>query len=108
MYKIERTNPGDVYNFVLLAKHGHTILKSNVFDSVEQVKKEIESVKINAMNMSRYERKTTADGKFYFHLKSASGAVLGKSQMYSSEAGMENGILAVKGNANAYEIQLPA
>lgn len=107
MYKIERTDPGNVFNFVLLAKHGHTILKSHGFDSVEAVKQTIESVKNNALNMSRYERKTTADGKFYFHLTSGSGTVLGKSQMYSSEAGMENGILAVKTNANTQQIELP-
>ena len=107
MYKIERTKPGNFFNFLLLAKHGHTILKSNQLDSVAAVKREIESVKINAMNMSRYERKTTSDGKFYFNLKNANGTILGKSQMYSSEAGMENGILAVKDSANADEIQLP-
>ena len=107
MYKIERTNPGNFFNFLLLAKHGHPILKSNQLDSVAAVKREIESVKINAMNMSRYERKTTSDGKFYFNLKNANGTILGKSQMYSSEAGMENGILAVKDGANTHEIQLP-
>ncbi|WP_417360290.1 YegP family protein [Galbibacter sp.] len=108
MYKIERTSPGNDFNFVLLAEHGHTILKSNFFDSVEDVKKQIESVKTNALNMSRYERKTTSDGKFYFNLTNASGAVLGRSQTYSSEAGMENGILAVKSNAHTLQIQLPS
>src|SRR5690606_2004069 len=108
MYKIEKAHPGNVFNFVLLATHGHTILKSNGFDNVESVKDLIESVKANAPNMSRYERKTTADGKFYFNLTNASGVILGKSQTYSSEAGMENGILAVKINAHSQEIQLPS
>lgn len=107
MYKIERANTGEDFNFVLLAKHGHIILKSSAFQSIEQVKKEIENVKLNAMNMSRYERKTSSDGKFYFNLKDPTGTILGRSQMYASEAGMENGILAVKGSANANEIELP-
>ena len=107
MYKIERSNPGNVFNFLLLAEHGHTLLKSNAFDSIEAVEKEIESVQVNALNMSRYERKTTPDGKFYFNLKNANGSILGKSQMYSSEAGMENGILAVKTNSNSKQIKLP-
>ena len=107
MYKIERSNSGNVFNFLLLAEHGHILLKSIAFDSIETAEKEIESVKVNALNMSRYERKTTPEGKFYFNLKNANGVILGQSQMYSSEAGMENGILAVKNNSKSKQIQLP-
>lgn len=108
MYKIEQVSSNNLFYFLIVAKHGHIILKSEVFNSLDAVKKGIKVVQRNAMNMSRYERKTTSEGKFYFNLKSVSGDVLGKSQMYSSEAGMENGILAVKLNANSNEVQLPA
>ena len=40
----------------------------------------------------RVERKTDYSGKFLFNLRDKKGKVVGKSSLFSSEAGMENGI----------------
>jgi hypothetical protein len=58
----------------------------------------IESVREYCTDDSRYERKISADNKPYFNLTSPEGHVIGKSEMYESSAGMENGITSVKKN----------
>jgi uncharacterized protein YegP (UPF0339 family) len=45
---------------------------------------------------SRFVRKETITGKFYFQLRSPSGRILGWSEMYKSRQGRDNGILAVR------------
>lgn len=87
------------YHFTLKAKNGQVILSSEVYQSKTAALSGIESVQKNAVEEGRYERKTAKDGKFFFNLKSANGQVIGSSQMYSSESGMENGINSVKDNA---------
>ena len=59
----------------------------------------MDSVKKNAPDDSRYERKEAKDGRHYFSLKAANHQIIGQSQMYKSTSGMENGIESVKNNA---------
>lgn len=42
---------------------------------------------------------------FHFNLKAGNGQIIGSSQMYASEAGMENGIDSVKNNAPDAEVK---
>jgi len=58
-----------------------------------------DSVRANAPIDERYERATSASNQPYFNLKSSNGQVIGRSEMYSSVAAMENGIASVKTNA---------
>ena len=46
-----------------------------------------------------FERNISKNGKPYFNLKSANSQIIGTSEMYESNAGMENGILSVIKNA---------
>lgn len=41
------------------------------------------------------ERKTNTEGKFLIELKKTNGETIGSSGLYSSEAGMENGLLNI-------------
>ncbi|MDO1514828.1 DUF1508 domain-containing protein [Maribacter confluentis] len=50
-----------------------------------------------------FERKTTTDGKFLVQLKNSLGETIGSSGLYSSEAGMENGILNIKNSLNTVD-----
>ena len=65
----------------------------------------IESCKKNSIDDSKFERKTAKNGKFHFNLKAGNGQIIGSSQMYASEAGMENGIESVKKNAGSAEVK---
>ncbi len=94
-----KNKEGASFHFTLKAKNGQVILSSEVYNSKSAAENGIASVKKNASEDARYERKTAKNGKFFFNLKAGNGQVIGSSQMYSSESGMENGINSVKENA---------
>ncbi len=94
-----KNKEGSSYHFTLKAKNGQIILSSEVYNSKSAAENGIASVKKNASEDGKYERKTAKNGKFYFNLKAGNGQIIGSSQMYASESGMENGINSVKENA---------
>jgi hypothetical protein len=85
--------------FNLKAGNGQVILTSQSYESQDGCKNGIESVRKNSQDDSRFERKTAKDGSPFFTLNAANGQIIGKSEMYSSVDGMENGIASVKKNA---------
>ncbi|MDN3652516.1 YegP family protein [Thalassotalea ponticola] len=87
------------FRFRLKAGNGQNILASEGYKAKSGCVNGIESVKKNAADDSRYERKTTASGKFSFNLKSGNHQVIGTSQSYEAEASRDNGIESVKNNA---------
>lgn len=100
-----KNKEGSNFHFTLKAKNGQVILSSEVYNSKAAALNGIESVKKNSPEDGRYERKTAKNGKFYFNLKATNGQVIGSSQMYSSESGMENGIDSVKENSPKAELK---
>lgn len=97
MFELKKS--GDKFHFVLKAANGQVILSSQMYASKATAMNGIESVKTNCGNDSLYERKTAANGKFHFNLKSTNGQIIGSSQMYASESGVTTGIESVKKNA---------
>lgn len=95
----ELKKKGDTFHFNLKASNGQVILSSEVYNTKAAAKNGIESVKKNASEEARYERKTAKNGKFHFNLKATNGQIIGSSQMYASESGMNNGIESVMKNA---------
>ncbi len=93
------TSANGEYRFNLKASNGETILTSEGYSSKAGCQNGIESVKRNSQDDSRYDRKTSSNGKAYFNLKATNGEIIGTSQMYSSESARENGISSVKSNA---------
>lgn len=87
------------FRFNLKASNGQVILSSEAYDSRASAVKGIESVRKNAGNDGRFERKTAKDGSPYFVLKAGNGEPIGKSEMYKSKSSMENGIKSVGRNA---------
>ncbi len=97
MFELKKS--GDKFHFVLKAANGQVILSSQMYASKASAMNGIESVKTNCSNDSLYERKTAANGKFHFNVKSTNGQIIGSSQMYASESGVTTGIESVKKNA---------
>ena len=93
-----KKSPSGKYMFNLKAGNNQIILTSELYDSKSAAEKGIASVKKNAGDDKRYERKASKKGEPYFVLNAANGEVIGKSEMYSGTAGMENGIESVKKN----------
>ncbi|WP_340063057.1 YegP family protein [Ascidiimonas aurantiaca] len=99
MFEIFQSENNEKFYFNLKAKNGQIILSSQGYTDKNGAKNGIDSIKNNCHDDSKYERKTASNGKFHFNLKAGNGQVIGSSQMYASEAGMENGIESVKNNA---------
>ena len=97
-FVLKKSTNGQFY-FNLKAGNGETILTGENYASKQGATNGIASTKQNAPLDERYERKTAADKSPYFTLKAANGEPLGRSEMYSSTAAMENGIASVKANA---------
>lgn len=87
------------FMFNLKAGNGEVILTSELYTEKRSAEHGIDSVKANASDDSRYERKTAKNGQPFFVLKAMNGETLGKSEMYSSATAMENGVASVKKNA---------
>lgn len=85
--------------FNLKAGNGQVILTSQSYESKDGCKNGIESVRKNAKDDARFDRKTAKDGSPFFTLTSTNGQIIGKSEMYSSTDAMENGVASVKKNA---------
>ena len=97
-FVISKRKSGE-FQFNLKAGNGQTILASEGYTTKASCENGVESVKKNASDDSKYERKNSSSGKFHFNLKAGNGQVIGSSEMYESAAGMENGIESVKKNA---------
>lgn len=97
-FEIKKDKAGK-FRFNLKAGNGQVILSSEAYNSKSACDNGIESVRKNSADDARFERKTAKNGKAYFNLKASNGQVIGASQMYASNASMENGIKSVKNNA---------
>lgn len=96
---ITKTGNDGQYYFNLKADNGQVILSSEGYTTAAARANGIESVKKNAGNDGNYDKQESSNGKFYFNLKAANSQVIGKSQMYESAQGRDNGIESVKSNA---------
>lgn len=94
-----KTAANGQFHFNLKAGNGQVILSSETYTTKDGAENGITSVRNNAPLDERYERKTAGNGDPYFVLKAANGQTIGKSEMYSTTAAMENGISSVKENA---------
>lgn len=100
-----KVSPSGKHMFHLKAGNGQIILTSELYESKSAAENGIASVKKNASDDARFERKESKNGEPYFVMKAANHQVIGKSEMYSSNAAMENGIESVKTNAPDAEVQ---
>jgi uncharacterized protein YegP (UPF0339 family) len=93
------------YMFNLKAGNGQVILTSELYESKSACMNGVESVKKNAGDDKRFERRTSTKGDPYFILKAGNGQEIGRSEMYQGgNAAMENGIQSVMKNAPDAEI----
>ena len=97
-FEIKKGSTGK-FRFNLKATNGQVILTSEAYDTRAAAVKGITSVKNNAGNDKRFERKTAKDGSAYFVLKASNGEPIGKSEMYKTKRSLEGGIESVGKNA---------
>ena len=97
-FEVYKDKAGE-HRFRLKAGNGEVILTSEGYKEKSGCANGIESVRKNASNADRFEKKTTASGKHRFNLKAGNHQVIGTSQSYDSESGCDNGIASVGRNA---------
>lgn len=93
------TSKNGKFLFNLKAGNGQIILSSQMYEAKASAIQGVESCRTNGALDERFERATSSAGQPYFNLKASNGQVIGRSEMYSSAAAMENGINSVKTNA---------
>lgn len=97
-FEIYKDKAGE-YRFRLKAGNGEKILASEGYKAKDGCENGIESVRKNAPNDDRYERKETKAGKHMFNLKAGNHQVIGTSESYETAASRDKGIESVKKNA---------
>lgn len=103
-FEIKKSANGQFF-FHLKAGNGEVILSSQQYKEIAGAKTGVDSVKANAADDSKFERKTAKNGEHFFVLNAANGQVVGKSEMYSTAAAMEKGVASVKANAAGAAVQ---
>jgi len=98
------TGKAGKFRFNLRSGNHQVILTSETYDTKAAAENGIESVRKNAADDASFVRKTAKDGSPYFVLKAKNGETIGKSEMYKSSSGMENGIKSVAANAPAAKV----
>lgn len=83
------------FRFRLKAGNGEKILASEGYATRAAAENGVESVRKNAADAARFEKKVSTNGKPYFVLKAGNHQVIGQSEMYESETARDNGIASV-------------
>lgn len=96
-FELKATKNGK-WVFNLKSGNGQIILTSEIYESKQSALNGIESVRKNAADDNRYDRRKSKNDEPYFVLKAANHQIIGNSEMYSSSQAMENGINSVKTN----------
>jgi uncharacterized protein YegP (UPF0339 family) len=100
-----KTGANGQYYFNLKADNGQKILGSEGYSSRSACTNGIDSVKNNSKDDSKYDKKESTNGKFYFNLKASNGQIIGTSEMYESAGSRDGGIDAVKSNAPGASVE---
>jgi uncharacterized protein len=102
-FTLKKARNGEIY-FNLHATNGEIILSSETYKSKAGAANGIESVRTNAPDDGRYERKQSG-AQHYFVLKAGNRQVIGRSEMYTTPGAMEKGIASVKKNAPGAKVE---
>ena len=97
-FELKKAKDGQ-FMFILKAANGQVILTSELYKQKSSAENGIESVRKNANRDGAFEVKANSKGEPYFILKATNGQEIGRSEYYSGNSAMENGIASVKTNA---------
>lgn len=104
-FEVYQSGKKDEFRFRLKADNGQIILSSEGYTSKASCLNGIESVKKNAADSKRITKTKTPTKMFRFAVTAANSQIIGTSQNYKSESGVNNGIESVKKNAAKAEIK---
>ena len=96
----------ETYRFIVKSEEGHALLESVAFRDSGSARKTLRELKGRIRYPGSFERRTDHNGRFQFTLKDAHGQIVGHSQLYTSEAGMENGITHTQNQISDGKLEL--
>ena len=105
-FNLFKSDKNGEWYFNLMANNNKIITASQGYNSKQGAEKGIESVKENASDDSKYDRRESKNDQYYFNLKAANGEIIGTSETYTTKQSMENGIESVKANAVGAEVKV--
>ena len=94
-----KTGESGKFHFNLKAGNGQVILTSGTYATQDEAASAIAEVQKRASDDASFERKTSVKDEPYFVMVDGDGKMLGRSEMYTSTSGMENGVASVQKNA---------
>jgi uncharacterized protein len=103
-YVICKATNGQFY-FNLKASNNEIILTSATYITKDEAKNGIQQVRNNAPYDNLYKKITTSKVRYFFILKAANGDPIGKSEMYKTKRGRDNGVKSVKENALSQTVE---
>lgn len=86
---------GGQYYFRLRAGNGQIVLGSEGYTSKAAAENGIQSVKMNGIWDTQFDRQQSKDGQHYFTLRAGNNEVIGRGERYKSKSSMENGIRSI-------------
>ena len=104
-FEVYQSGKKKEFRFRLKADNGQTVLSSEGYSSRAACLNGIASVRKNAKDPKRVAKTKTPGKMFRFAVTAANNEVIGISQNYKSENGLDNGIDSVKKNAVKAEIK---
>lgn len=96
---LKRRGTGQPYNFSFINDDGKMILKSENYKAKDSASKGIYSVKRNCTEDKRYVLKESANGLYFFSVKSGNGQIVATSALYPSTQDRKDAINHLKINA---------
>ena len=95
-FQLKKAANGE-FHFTLLGSDDQSLLQSEMYKTRTSAENGIESVKKNAADDGRYDRKKATNGKDYYVLKAGNGQVIGQSRMFDNAGAMEAAIKGLDG-----------
>jgi uncharacterized protein YegP (UPF0339 family) len=102
---LKKSAAAEPFSFTFVDDSGKMVLRSENYKAKDSASKGINSVKKNCTEDKRYVLKESANGMFFFNVKSANGQVVATSAMYPSEQERTEAINHIKSNAPACEVE---
>lgn len=93
-FEVYKDKKGE-FRFRLKSANGEIILASEGYKDKSGAMNGVQAVKKNADLLARFEKKSSAAGKFWFVLKAANHRIVAASEQYPSEQARDNGIKSV-------------
>jgi len=81
---LKKSSANEPFSFSFVDSEGKMIVKSENYKAKDSALKGISAVKRNCTIDQRYVLKESANGKYFFNIKSANGQVVASSAMFSN------------------------